>query len=120
PSLSDLATGAYNELALLPNGVMRYLDMGVEDVRGVPTAKRAMPDNVSAADFAKAVSEHARYWQVDDIEFQLRSGATLGADGQELPAVALSYQSAVTDDTLRRIAERPGVRCVWLRGTPIT
>jgi hypothetical protein len=31
PSMSDIATATYNELALLPNGVMRYLDTSNTD-----------------------------------------------------------------------------------------
>lgn len=82
-------------------------------------------DETTAVKFAAAVAEHVRYWEREDIDFQIKEGAVGDIDPQtkqlvEEPAVFLDYYALVTDEDLKLIANWPRICMISLRGTNIS
>jgi hypothetical protein len=79
-------------------------------------------EDVSPEQFAAAVLEHVRWWEREDVEFQLRQGGISGLAGTDavVPGAFLDYYSTVDDATLAKVARRPDVAILSARGTKIT
>lgn len=126
PTLARIAENAYADVSLLRSVPFTELDLGVEDsANGIPIGKRGNLDDTTMAQFVTSVSDHVRYWMRNDIDFQIQQGALFDYDPNtkvqvETPAVFLDYYTHVNDDDLKRIANRPIVHVVSLRGTKIT
>jgi hypothetical protein len=124
PSLAEIAGQAYANLKLLTGVSPRSLNMGIQEVNGGPTQQFGSPVEVSSAQFATATQDHLLWWERQDLAFQLEhGGVSAGNDNGEptmRPAVFLSYNLAVDDATLARVAQRSDVVAVWVAGTNIT
>lgn len=119
PSLEAVAESVYAELTEIRALPFRSLDLGVSG----RSRKIGTIDDTTSADFATAVAEHFRYWERQDIDFQITKGGSVDPKAKDLtliPAAHLGHYRIVDDDTLKRFAERPEIRIVSLRGTRIT
>jgi hypothetical protein len=125
PTLKTLAESVYSDQALLRTLPFKHLNLGVQDINGVPTAKNGTVENTQPAVFAAAVAEHVRYWQQVEVDFQISSGGQLQMDPVTktpglIPGIIVDYYSIVDDETLKRFATRPNVQIVSMQGTRIT
>jgi hypothetical protein len=127
-TLAVVAESVHAEQALLRTIPFKHLDLGVRDVNGVPTGRMGTVEQTPSAEFATAVVEHVKYWELNDIEFQIKQGARMGPDwnpttgqGVVIPGAFLGYYSLVDNDTLKRFAtQRPDVQIISLRHTNIS
>lgn len=129
PSLSEMSEDVLADLRMLStSGFHGTLHLGVKDVDGILTQQHGTAEDVSPEQFTAATQNHLRWWENNDVDFQLTKGATgLGAmDGDEIgasgmkPAVMVDYYSAVDDKTLAQASERSDLVAVSVRGTMIT
>ena len=130
PPITIRATAerVHRELAMLRTCPFKHLDMGVKDVNGAPVGKIVPVEQAQPAEFAAAVVEHLKYWELYDVNFQIKTAEAFGFGGpdgkgapRKIPGAFLSYYSLVGDETLTRFAkERPEVQIISLRGTHIS
>jgi len=139
PTLNEIVSRVHADVAPLEPVFQKYLDLGVEDKNGVPTARLGSTDDVTRAEFAEAVAEHICFWQRGDIKHQVERGASMRIDKEKYsqmppgtpvspeddvwlkaPVALLNYQPLVNDATLARVAKRPDLGSLWVRATSIT
>jgi len=125
PTLAAIAESVYAELAMLRAIQFKHIDLGVRDVNGVPNGRIGTLEDTRSVEFAVAVAEHIKYWERNDIDFQIKQGGSGDFDPvtkqvRTIPGVFLGYYALVDDDTLKRFADRPEIRLISLRHTRIT
>ena len=124
-TLTAIAESVYAELAMLRAIKFKRIDLGVRDVNGVPNGRIGTLEDTQSAEFAAAVAEHMKYWERNDVDFQIKQGGAGDFDPvtkqvRTIPGAFLGYYSLVDDDTLKRFAARPEIRIISLRHTRIT
>lgn len=126
PALSALVEHIFQTISLLPPVPGTILDMGVKEVGGEPQGQRAAPQDVTSQQFVDAVYDHWRWWEANDVEFQLTTGVrttnlpVADRDYPIPPSISVSYYSVVDDRTLNRAAQNPELERLWISGTRIT
>ena len=121
PTLEGIADRVHADHVALISVPNKRLRIGHYDKH-----KASDVEDISTAEYAKAVTNNVRSWLNSDIEFQLKGQFDPDMQRPRLPgedddvAIGLSYQRLVDDSTLARIAKRGSLTRLYLRGTGIT
>ena len=121
PSLEEIANRVYTDHVALVSIPTKSLHIGDRS-----ESKTSQVDDISSAEYAKAVANKIRSWHKSDIEFQLKGQFGPNRQKSQLPgiqddvAIGLSYQPLVDDSTLARVAKHGSLTRLYLRGTRIT
>ncbi len=121
PTLEEIANRVYADHVALDSVPTKWLQIGYYGEN-----KTSEVDDISPAEYAKAVANNIRSWLKAEIEFQLKGQFAPALQKPRSPgsdddvAIGLSYQPLVDNSTLARVAKHGSLTRLYLRGTRIT
>ncbi len=121
PTLEEIADRVHADHVALDSVPTKWLQIGYHGEN-----KTSEVDDISPAEYAKAVANSIRSWQTNDIEFQLEGLPDPNTQKRSIPGgagrktIGLSYEPLVNDSTLARVAKHGSLTRLYLRGTRIT